>query len=400
MQSYLCLRHLRDIPLRSPHPSLSYFSTNFSVRCYSGYATNTVTSASYNHQRFYSDKNIRVSDFRSDTVTYPTDEMIDAMRMASRGDDLYNEDKTTKELEAYVAELTGHEAGLFAVSATMANQLAIRTHLTRPPHSVLLDFHSHIYKYEAGGLASHSQALAIPINPLNKSHLTAQEIKSNLISSDDIHHAPTHLVCLENTLDGVIFPFSEIVQISRIARERGVKLHLDGARLWNASAEKEISLKQYGQYFDSITLCLSKSIGAPIGSILVGDQKFIDKARHFRKQFGGGWRQSGLLAAAANFAIRKSYPDLIKETHTLARHLANGLQSHGILILKPVDTNMVFIDVKPINLSITRLMTKLMEHDILIENSPGTITRLVLHYQITREAIDKFLWIVGELITE
>ncbi|CAG8434890.1 12899_t:CDS:2, partial [Ambispora gerdemannii] len=375
------------IPLPSLHPSLLYLSTNFLT---------ADTTSKYN-QRFYSDKNIRVFDFRSDTSTYPTDEMFDVMRIASRGDDVHNEDKTTKELETYVAELTGCEAGLFAVSSTMTNQLAIRTHLTQPPHSVLLDIRSHIYKYEVGGLASLSQALAIPVEPLNKNHLTAHEIKSNVIS-DEIHRAPTRLVCLENTLDGVIFPFSEIIQISRIAREQGIKLHLDGARLWNASAETGISLKQYGQCFDSITLCLSKGIGAPIGSILVGDQKFINKARHFRKQFGGGWRQSGLLAAAANFAIQKTYPDLLKETHILARHLAKGLQNHGILILKPVDTNMIFIDTKPTNLPITRLMRKLAEHDILIRDSPGTTTRLVLHYQITREAVDKFLWVVGEVV--
>ncbi|KAG9304285.1 hypothetical protein G9A89_019847 [Geosiphon pyriformis] len=336
-------------------------------------------------------------DLRSDTETRPTDEMFDVMRAASRGDDVYGEDESTNDLEAYMAELTGHEAALFAVSSTMTNQLAIRAYLAQPPNSVLLDASSHIYNWEAGGIASHSQALVIPVEAKNKEHLTAVEIESRMILSEDFHCAPTRLICLENTLDGIIFPLSEIEAISKLARKNKIKLHLDGARLWNASAETGIELKEYGQNFDSITLCLSKGIGAPIGSVLVGKAKFISMVRHLRKMFGGGWRQSGSLAAVGNFAIRHTYPNLIKETHVFARKLAAGLQKHGIKITRPVHTNMVFIDTTPMNISIEELRTRLEEQNILISSDTEFTTRIVLHYQITEEAIDKFLDVVANI---
>lgn len=159
----------------------------------------------------------------------------------------------------------------------------------QPPHSILCDYRSHIYAYEAGGIAYHSQAQVVPIKPNNKIHLTFGEISSNIISTDNVHYAPTRVISLENTLNGSIFPFSEIKNISELARKKGIKIHLDGARIWNVSAETGIALSSYGEYFDSISLCFSKSLGAPIGSILVGNEEFIKKARHFRKLFGGGY---------------------------------------------------------------------------------------------------------------
>ncbi|KAJ3103817.1 Threonine aldolase [Phlyctochytrium planicorne] len=220
--------------------------------------------------------------------------MWEAMRKAPVGDDVMEEDPTVKELEVMVSELTGKEDALFCVSGTMSNQIGIRTHLKSPPHSVLCDASSHVYNYEAGGISFHSQATVTPVRPQpGKTNLTLDAVKDNLILSDDVHYAPTKLVCLENTMNGEIMALPDIREISEYARSLGIGMHLDGARLWNASVATGISLKEYGKDFDSVrillmSLCLSKGLGAPIGSILVGDKAFIRKARHYRKLFGGG----------------------------------------------------------------------------------------------------------------
>ncbi|CAG8569206.1 11892_t:CDS:2, partial [Acaulospora colombiana] len=262
----------------------------------------------------------------------------------------------------------------------------------------LCDNRSHIYAFEAGGIAYHSQAQVIPLSPINKIHLTFDEVSSNIISTDDIHYAPTRVISLENTLNGLIMPLSEIRNISGLARKKGIKMHLDGARIWNASAETGIELSAYGQFFDSMTLCCSKGIGAPIGSVLVGNEEFINKARHLRKLFGGGWRQSGLLASAAKLAIELNYPHKQKESHVLARKLATGLGEHGILISQPVHTNMVFIDTTVINITIDTLAKHLASHGVRISGDGKNTARLVVHYQITPQAIEKFLGIVGEVV--
>ncbi|CAG8436412.1 3831_t:CDS:2 [Diversispora eburnea] len=327
-----------------------------------------------------------IFDFRSDTVTTPTEEMFEAMVKASR-------DHSTKELEAYVAYLTGYKSALMTVSGTMANQLAIRSHLLQPPHSIICDCRSHVYTSEAGGIAYHSQAQVIPLQPNNNIHITFDEISSNIISSDDVHYAPTRVISLENTLNGLILPLSEIKNISDTVRKKGIKMHLDGARIWNASAETGIALNSYGEYFDSMALCFSKSLGAPIGSVLVGSEEFIKKARHLRKLFGGGWRQSGPLAAAAKLAIESNFPQKLKETHELTRKFSEGLSKHGIIITDPVHTNMVFIDTAAVNITIKKLAESLALHGIRIFDKEGTRTRLVVHYQITSQAIEKFVQI-------
>ncbi|CAG8465859.1 8605_t:CDS:2 [Acaulospora morrowiae] len=332
-------------------------------------------------------------------VTTPTEQMFEAMIKATRGDDVFGEDHSTNDLEAFVAHLTGHKAALFMTSGTMSNQIAIRSHLSQPPHSILCDSRSHIYAFEAGGIAYHSQAQVTPLNPINKMHLTFGEVSSNIICTDDIHYAPTRVISLENTLNGLILPLNEIKNISELARKKGIKMHLDGARIWNASAETGIKLSVYGEYFDSMTLCCSKGIGAPIGSVLVGNEEFIKKARHLRKLFGGGWRQSGLLASAAKFAIESNFPHKQKESHILARRLATGLHGYGILITQPVHTNMVFIDTTAVNVTIDTLTEHLASRGIRIcgDNQSNT-ARLVTHYQITPRAVEEFLQVVGEVV--
>ncbi|KAL1924320.1 uncharacterized protein VTP21DRAFT_7355 [Calcarisporiella thermophila] len=338
-----------------------------------------------------------IYDFRSDTLTKPTDEMFEAMRNASRGDDVYGEDKTTNDFEQHIAKLCGHEAALLCLSCTLANQLALRAHLHQPPHSVLCDRRSHVFNYEAGGMSSHSQAIALPVQP-SGNFLTAKEVEENLILGDDFHVAPTRVVCLENTLNGMVHPFEGLEEISKVVHKHGIRLHLDGARLWNASTATSIPLSQYCKLFDSVSLCFSKGLGAPFGAVLVGNQEFIKKARHLRKVFGGAWRQSGLVAGAAWYCLNNMLPKL-ERTHQLAAQLAHGLEKLGVQLTLPVDTNMVWIDVKDAAFSIEELQKALLENGIKIEGW-GTAARLVVHYQISEDAVQQFLAVAEQLAQE
>ncbi|KDN50712.1 hypothetical protein RSAG8_01210, partial [Rhizoctonia solani AG-8 WAC10335] len=242
-------------------------------------------------------------DFRSDTVTSPTASMLQAMISSAVGDDVYNEDETTANLEKHVADLMGHEAGLFVPSGTAGNQIAIRVHLTQPPHSVLCHARSHINQYEAGGIATLSQAMVQPVFPAKGPNLTLEDVKRGAVLWDDIHCAPTRVIALENTYGGTILPLKEVQRISEFARSKDIRIHCDGARLWNAVAAGAGSFREYGAAFDSISLCFSKGIGAPVGSVLVGSKAFIDRARWVRKSIGGGMRQSGVIAGAARAAL-------------------------------------------------------------------------------------------------
>lgn len=295
-----------------------------------------------------------------------------------------------------MADLTGHEAALFCASGTMTNQLALNTHLITPPHTVACDSRAHVFLWEAGGIAVHSRASVSPIIASNGIHITSDEIESNLIGRD-IYSAPTRVVSLENTLNGMIFPIEEMTKVSNMARNRGLAMHLDGARLWNASEETGVSLKEYGKLFDSMSLCLSKGVGAPIGSIVVGSADFIDRVRYNRKLFGGGWRQAGFMAVAAQYGIEKIVPTM-KETHKLAKYLADQLVSIGIDLQIPCHTSMVFIDTTRAGLQVERdLIPALAERNIKL-GGMGTKARIVLHHQIDREGVDSLLEVVRNAI--
>ncbi|KAI9480701.1 MAG: pyridoxal phosphate-dependent transferase [Benjaminiella poitrasii] len=375
--------------LLTPLVSRRLFSTTVTPHAYY-----TSTLVSDQHKKV--DPNAKLYDFRSDTVTAPTDEMFEVMKKASRNDDVFQEDSSVNELQDYVAELTGHEAGLFCASGTMTNQLALRTHLITPPHSVVCDHRAHVFLWEAGGIAVHSRASVSPVVAANGIHITADEIEANLLG-DDIYSAPTRVVSLENTLNGMIFPIEEIVKISQMARERGLAMHLDGARLWNASEETGISLKEYGKHFDSMSLCLSKGVGAPIGSMVVGSAKFIDRVRYNRKLFGGGWRQAGFMAVAAKYSIENIVPTM-KETHKLAKYLADEFVAMGIDLQIPTHTSMVFIDTTRVGLEIERdLIPALAERNIKL-GGMGHKARIVLHHQIDREGVDALLEVTRNAI--
>ncbi|KAF9961979.1 N-alpha-acetyltransferase 16, NatA auxiliary subunit [Mortierella alpina] len=335
------------------------------------------------------------SDFRSDTATAPTPEMFAAMMTSSLGDDVYNEDDSVKKLERYVATLCGHEAAIYCSSGTMTNQLAHRVHLCNPPQSAIVDIRSHVFNYEAGGISFHSQAAVHPIMPENGRYLTVADIAPRLVFDVDVHFAPTRVISLENTLNGTIMPIEEMVRIRELTKEHGIKLHLDGARLWHASVATGISLREYCSHFDTISLCLSKGIGAPIGSILVGSQQTIKKARHFRLLFGGGWRQAGFLAEAALFCIKTNWQTM-EDTHRQAKWLEHAFLLVGCRITNSVDTNMVWVDTSDAGFTVEELMAELAKEGIKI-NGSGYAARVVLHYQISDEVVGRFIGVLRKM---
>ncbi|KAG6845651.1 hypothetical protein H0H87_005858 [Tephrocybe sp. NHM501043] len=334
--------------------------------------------------------------FISDTVTVPTLEMYAYATLATIGDDVYH-DPSTMALEAHMAQLTGKEAGLFMPSGTASNQIALRTHLKQPPYTVLCDHRAHIHKYEAGG-----------------HHLTLTDVEPNIILESDIHlqvsfsiiiftlflkpssSAPTAVISLENTLNGTIFPQNDIIAISDYARSHGIKMHLDGARIWHVAIETQTPLKELLAPFDTVSLCFSKGLGAPIGSCLVGPKEFIKKARWFRKLFGGGMRQTGVLAASAAYALTHNFPQL-ERVHALTKKLEAGLKTIGADILSGAETCMLFYDPSPLGLDYNEIAERAsaLPSPLFLGGS-----RLVVHLQTSEAAIDDFLALITELAEE
>lgn len=308
--------------------------------------------------------------------------MLAQVNISSQGDSVYDEDEDTKELELKIAALAGKEAGLFCVSGTLSNQIALRTHLHQPPTSIVCDYRSHIICNEALGVATLCQAMPIGVIPSNGKYLVLEDIIPRLVADDgNIHFAPTKLVSLENTIGGVLIPMLEIARISEYCKSHLIRLHCDGARLWNAAVAEGVSLKELCSYFDSVSLCLSKTLGAPIGSVLVGETNYIKKANHFRKQNGGGVRQSGLLLRMAMYAVDYNYGKLAK-THEMAKDLENFLIEKGIPVLAPVDTNFVFLDLEKLKMSNTVLVNIASKLGINVRGA-----RILFHYQNSTESL-------------
>lgn len=333
-------------------------------------------------------------DFRSDVMTTPTASMLEAISNTTLFDDVYAEDTTTNDLESHIAALTGHEAALLVISGTMGNQIALRSHLTQPPHSVLADIRGHIVNYEAGGTSSLSGATVNAILPANGHHLTLQDVKKHAVISDNVHFAPTRVISLENTLDGTVMPLEEVRQISAFARENGIKLHLDGARLWEAVAAGAGSLKEYSSFFDSVNLCFSKGLGAPIGSILVGSKSFIAHSRRIRKMIGGGTRQAGVISAAARVAVDETFlGGTLRATHDRARSIQATWVDKGGRLSKPVETNMVWLDIEHEGLSAEDFAELAASHGLKAAGG-----RLVIHYQIGDDAVRKLEAVMDEVL--
>lgn len=331
-------------------------------------------------------------DLRSDTVTRPTDGMRDAMASAPVGDDVFGEDPTINELEEYIAELFGKESALYVPSGTMANQVSIAAH-TQPGDEIICERGCHIFNYECGSPAMLS---GVQLSPLDGIHgVLASEQVEEAIRSNDVHHAATKVVALENTHNragGVIQPLDSIKDITEMARSRGLKLHLDGARLMNAVVASGISAKEYGKYFDSMTLCFSKGLGAPVGSIVAGDEEFIQKAHKYRKAFGGGMRQAGIIAAGALYALR-NHVDRLQEDHTHAGILAQGLsQIPGILIETAwVQTNIVIFTIDIRGMDALQFCQQLAKKDVHMLNISKSKVRAVTNLTVSRDDIDETL---------
>jgi threonine aldolase len=336
------------------------------------------------------------ADFRSDTQTRPTKEMLEVMLQAKVGDDVFGEDPSINELENFAAEMFGMETSVFCPSGTMTNQIAIKCH-TQPGDEIVCDVSSHIYQYEGGGIAFNSGA-SVKLLYGDKGRITAQQVLEN-INADDVHKAHTSLVSLENTSNrggGSCYEIEELKKIQIVCTENNLKLHLDGARLFNALVEKKQTPKEYGNIFDSISICLSKSLGCPVGSILLGKKDFIKKARRVRKVFGGGMRQAGYLAAAGIYALR-NHVDRLKQDHDHARQIADALRKKDFVTeILPVETNIVIFGVHQ-NWTAPSLVEKLKELNILGHPLSPTQVRLVTHLDVTPSMVEKTIDIINKL---
>jgi len=335
-------------------------------------------------------------DFRSDTVTKPTPGMMEAMLHAPVGDDVFGEDPSINDLEILVANMFGMEAAIFCPSGTMTNQIGIKCH-TQPGDEVICDENAHVYQYEGGGIAFNSGASVKLLNG-DRGRITAKQVRS-AINADDNHKAHTSLVCLENTSNrggGSCYDFEEIKAIREICTEHNLKFHLDGARLFNALVEKNETPKQYGEIFDSVSICLSKGLGCPVGSVLIGKKDFIKKARRVRKVLGGGMRQAGLLAAAGTYALQNNI-DRLKEDHAHARELAEALcKKKFVKMVLPVETNIIIFELDE-TVPATTFVSRLKEKDILGYAISPSRVRLVLHMDITREMVNKTIEAIQDI---
>jgi threonine aldolase len=335
-------------------------------------------------------------DFRSDTVTLPTPAMLAYMQAAPVGDDVFGEDPSINALEAKTASLFGMEAGLFCPSGTMTNQLAIKTH-TQAGDEVICEELSHIYQYEGGGIASNSGA-SVKLLRGNRGRITAEQVLA-AIHPEDVHKPISKLVSLENTCNrggGACYDFSEIEAIQKVAKSNGLGLHLDGARIFNALVHKKEDPTQYGKVFDSISICLSKGLGAPVGSVLLGSTPFIKKARRWRKVFGGGMRQAGSLAAAGIYAL-DNHVERLKEDHAKALEIKTALlKKDFVKEIFEVETNIVIAHIEG-KYNATQLAAVLKEKNILVIAMTPALIRFVVHLDIANEMLASTLETIEKL---
>ena len=328
-------------------------------------------------------------DLRSDTVTQPTPAMREAMFTAPLGDDVLGDDPTVNALEAKAATMFGMEAALFCASGTMTNQLAIRTH-TRPGDDVICDYLSHVYQYEGGGISVNALA-SVSLAHGERGKLTPDLIREYIYNPADSHKPISRLVVLENTVNkggGCYYTIPEIASIRQVCNEHGLVLHLDGARLFNALVETGEPTEAYGQLFDSISICLSKGLGCPVGSLLLGKADVIRQARRYRKLMGGGWRQAGFLAAAGIYAL-DHHVDRLRQDHTRARRIGTMLERlPEVEEILPIDTNIVIFRL-PANLLAADYVAKLETRGIRGITFGKHLVRFVTHLDFTDEQLMK-----------
>jgi threonine aldolase len=321
--------------------------------------------------------------------------MLEAMIAAKVGDDVFREDPSINQLEQLAAGMFGMEAGLFCPSGTMTNQIAIKCH-TQPGDEVICDESAHVYQYEGGGIASNSSA-SVKLLYGDRGRINAEQVKA-AINPDDDHKPISRLVCIENTSNrggGSCYDFEEVKKIREVCRENDLAFHLDGARLWNALVAKNESPKQYGQVFDSISICLSKGLGCPVGSVLLGKGDFIKRARRVRKAFGGGMRQGGFLAAAGIYALRHNI-ERLKCDHEHAKKVGEALAKSTIAkTVLPVETNIVIFETQ--GAIAPFIVENLKKKGILCYDTAPDRVRLVMHLDITEEMVEKTVNIIKSI---
>ncbi|MFH0883104.1 MAG: low specificity L-threonine aldolase [bacterium] len=337
-------------------------------------------------------------DLRSDTVTRPTPEMRKAMFKAEVGDDVFGEDPTINRLQERVAEILGKEAALYVPSGTMSNQIAIKV-LTREGDEVYCDQGAHIYNYEAGAPAFISRVQIRPIQGI-RGVFTALQVEE-LLQTDNAHFPHSALVSIENTANrggGTVWPLAEIRRIRELATEKGMRVHLDGARLWNAVAASGTPEKDWAQYADTVSVCFSKGLGAPVGSALVGSKELIAEAHRIRKKLGGGMRQAGIIAAGALYALENNRERLVEDHHR-AKTLTMGLaEIPGFAVdLEHVDTNIVIVDMTERAIEGQQFAKRVAEKGLLVTLAGHYKVRFVTHLQISDQDIEDALKIVRSL---
>ncbi len=323
-----------------------------------------------------------VIDLRSDTVTQPTAGMLDAMARTATGDDVYGEDPTVNRLEAELAGRLGFAAALFVPTGTMSNLLGLMAHCERG-EEYIVGQQAHTYKYEGGGAAVLGSIQPQPLEVQADGSLDLAQVAA-AIKPDDFHFARTRLLALENTMQGKVLPMEYLAQARSFTREHGLQLHLDGARLYNAAVKLGVDAREITQHFDSVSVCLSKGLGAPVGSVLCGSLELIAKARRLRKMVGGGMRQAGYLAAAGLYALDR-HVQRLAEDHANAEYLAQGLRAAGFTV-EPVHTNMVYLQIGDKADAI-----KAFAAERGIKLSAAARLRMVTHMDVSRAQIDRVI---------
>lgn len=342
-----------------------------------------------------------IIDLRSDTVTLPTQEMLEAIRYAELGDDVYHEDPTVNRLEEMAAEKMGKEAALLVTSGTQANLISLMSNTNRG-ELVILESESHIYWYEVGGISTIAGLLPWPLKSLTGA-LDAKEVEA-AIRPQNIHFPKPTLICLENTHNrhgGTIIRPDEIKAVSEVAQDYNLKLYLDGARIFNAAVALDVSAKELTKHVDNLMLCLSKGLCCPVGSLLVGTHDFIRRAREMRKVLGGGMRQAGIIAAPGIVAL-ESMIDRLKEDHLNARRLAEGIAKIDKIKvnLDWVQTNMVYFNIEDLGIKADFFISKLIQEDVLALALTDKEIRMVTHKNIEKKDVEKTIGIIETLATK
>jgi threonine aldolase len=339
-----------------------------------------------------------IIDLRSDTVTKPSKEMLAAMMSAEVGDDVFGDDPTVVALENKAAAMFGLEAGLFCVSGTQTNQLGIKAQ-TQSGQEVICDKYAHIYLYEGGGLAVNSQ-LSVALLDGNRGRITAEQVSAAINNPEDIHRPITSMISVENTMNkggGSIYEMEELQKIKEVCKQNDLIFHLDGARIFNAIVAKKQNPAEYGKMFDSISICLSKGLGCPVGSVLLGSKAMIKKARRQRKAMGGGWRQAGFLAAAGIYALENNI-ERLEIDHERAKKIGQVLESKSFVKeIYPIDTNIVIFKLID-SISENDFVMKAKENGLLCVTFGKSLVRFVTHLDFTDEHLVEFENVINKII--